>query len=196
MSAVVAVLEPQPVPVDGRLEVAFVDDVHDEFGALADAQHRAGDRAVVGDHANGVFAEPLRDRRDPQIERVAVGELDDLGRRRLGQARSLGRELSGSLRLVVVVMLVMLHRQVLLPSRPLPVGRDVVRLRCGLAAVAELLSDERGVVSDEAEQRRAAGVLPGEAEEVEPGTSLTPRRWRRRPSSPLIGSSIQEWSGR
>ena len=33
---------------------------------------------------------------DPQLELVAVGELDDLRRRRLGQTRELRRELSRS----------------------------------------------------------------------------------------------------
>ena len=90
--AVVAVLQAQTVPVDGRLEVALVDDVHDELRALRHAQRRAGDGAVVGDHAHGVVADPLRDRRDPQLERVAVGELHDLGRRRLREAGGVGRE--------------------------------------------------------------------------------------------------------
>ena len=90
--AVVAVLQTQPVPVHGRLEVALVDDVDDELRALAHAQRRAGDRAVVGDHAHGVVADPLRDRRDPQLERVAVGELHDLGRRRLRKPGGVGRE--------------------------------------------------------------------------------------------------------
>ena len=85
--AVVAVLQAQPVPVDGRLEVALVDDVHDELRALAHAQRRAGDGAVVGDHPHGVVADPLRDRRDPELEGVAVGELHHLGRRRLRQGR-------------------------------------------------------------------------------------------------------------
>jgi hypothetical protein len=31
-----------------------------------------------------------------------------------------------------------------------------------------------GVVGDEAEKRRAAGVLPEKAEEVQPGTAVTP----------------------
>ena len=114
VGAVVAVLEPQTVPVNGRLEVAFVDDVDDEFGALADADRRTGHRAVVGDHANGVLAEALRDRRDPQLEPVAVAELDDLRPGRLGQARRLRREVLEVrfVLVVVVVMLVMFHRQI------------------------------------------------------------------------------------
>jgi hypothetical protein len=94
--------------VDGRLEIALVDDVHDELRALAHAQRRARDRAVVGDHPHGVIAEPLRDRRDPQLERLPVGEVDHLRRRRLRKAGAVGRE--GRRRLGgVVVMLVMFH---------------------------------------------------------------------------------------
>ena len=103
MGAVVAVLEPQTVPVNGRLEVALVDDVDDELGALTDADRRTGHRAVVGDHANGVVAEALRDRRDPQLEPVAVAELDDLRSGRLGQARRLRREVI-EFRLAVLVI--------------------------------------------------------------------------------------------
>ena len=57
VGAVVAVLEPQTVPVHRRLEVALVDDVDHELRALADAERRAGHRAVVGDHAHGVAAD-------------------------------------------------------------------------------------------------------------------------------------------
>ena len=57
---------------------------------------------------------------------------------------------SGFVLVVVVVMLVMFHRQI--PSRRRRLaGATVVRLRCGLAAAAELPSDEGGVVSHEAE---------------------------------------------
>ena len=65
VGAVVAVLEPQTVPVHRRLEVALVDDVDDELRALADAERRAGYRSVVGDHAHGVAADALGHRRDP-----------------------------------------------------------------------------------------------------------------------------------
>ena len=110
--AVVAVLQTQPVPVHGRLQVALVDDVHDELRAFAHAQRRAGDRPVVGDHSHGVVADALRDGRDPELEGVAVGELHHLGRHRLRQPRGVGREgggRRGRVVVVVVVMLVVLH---------------------------------------------------------------------------------------
>ena len=93
---VVAVVEPQAVPVHGRLQVAVVGDVHDELGAFAHAQRRARDRAVVGEHAHGRVPDPLGDRADPQLDRVAVGEVDHLCRDRLGQTVGRGRELRRS----------------------------------------------------------------------------------------------------
>ena len=194
VGAVVAVLEPQTVPVNRRLEVAFVDDVDDELGALADANRRTGHRAVVGDHANGVVAEALRDRRDPQLEPVAVAELDDLRSGRLGQARRLRREvleLRLALLVVVVVMLVMFHRQI--PSAaPAACGARLSFVSgAGSLPPPSWRGDEGGVVGDEAEQRRAAGVLPGEAEEVEPrhlGDAATVAQSARRRPSPAARS--------
>ena len=81
---VVAVVEPQSVPMHGRLEVAVVRDVDDELGALAHAQRRAGNRAVVREHAHRRVPDPLRDRADPQVDRVAVAEVDHLCGDRLG----------------------------------------------------------------------------------------------------------------
>ena len=45
--AVVGVVEPQAVPVDGRRGVAVVADVHDDFRSLPHPQRRTRDRAVV-----------------------------------------------------------------------------------------------------------------------------------------------------
>ena len=75
---VVAVLEPQAVPVDGRVHVALVLDVHRDLGALLDPEDRAGNRAVVGEHAHRVVAYALRDRANPKIELVTVLQLDVL----------------------------------------------------------------------------------------------------------------------
>ena len=61
-----------------------VGDVDHDLGAFADAQCRAGYRAVVGKHAHRVVPELLCDGSDPQVEGVAVGELDDLGAAALG----------------------------------------------------------------------------------------------------------------
>jgi hypothetical protein len=76
--AVVAVLEPQAVPVNGGVEVAVVDHVHDDLRTLLHTQGRPGDRAVVRQHPHGRVADPLRDRADVKLELVAVVELDDL----------------------------------------------------------------------------------------------------------------------
>ena len=130
--AVVAVLQAQAVPVDGRFEVALVDDVHDELRALGHAQRRPGDGAVVGDHPHGVVADPLGDRRDPELERVAVGEVHHLGRRRLREAGGVGREGRGRLGgVVVVVMLVVLHSYKAPLVAPAVCGAGSVLLRAG-----------------------------------------------------------------
>ena len=44
------------------------------FGALVDVQHRAGDGAVVGEHAQHVAAEMLGDGRDAEVDVIAVAE--------------------------------------------------------------------------------------------------------------------------
>jgi len=93
---VVAVLDSDPVPVDGGLEIAFVDDVDHELGPLAHFQRRAWDRGVVGEHANRPASELLRDRSDPELELVAVRELDDLGLADFGQANGFGGEILSS----------------------------------------------------------------------------------------------------
>ncbi len=48
--AVVAVLQPQAVPVHRRLHVAVVAGMHGDLRPLLDVQGRAGDGAVVGEH--------------------------------------------------------------------------------------------------------------------------------------------------
>jgi hypothetical protein len=73
VGAVVAVLQPQPVPVHGRLQVTLVDDVDLDLRSLRHPQRGARDRAVVGQHPHRRVAQLLGDRRDLQIERVAVG---------------------------------------------------------------------------------------------------------------------------
>src|SRR5438552_1960961 len=58
----------------------------------------------------------------------------------------------------------------------------------GSGAVGEV----GGGVVDEAQQGRSAGVLPGQAEEVQAGTSVTPRRWATRSSRATAGVWTQE----
>jgi hypothetical protein len=93
--------------VDGRLQVAVIGDVHDELGSFANAQRRAGNRAVVGEHADGRVPDLLGDRADPQLDGVAVGEVDHLRRGRVRQAGGRGRE---GLLAVCVLFVRVLHR--------------------------------------------------------------------------------------
>ena len=167
--SVVAVLEPQAVPVHGRVEVAVVGHVDGDRRALRDPQRRAGDRAVVGEHPHRRVADPLLDRHDLELELVAVGELDQLGLARVRQALGLARELD---RLAVAVRARGSCIGYILQSSELAAGAGADR--CAAAARAfdswycrDPLGDELGVVLDQADQRRAARVLPGEAEEVE-----------------------------
>ena len=91
--SVVAVLEPQPVPVDRRFRVALVLDVDDDLGALAHLERRTGDRAVVGEHPHRGVADPLGDRRDLQVEPVTVAQLDHLRGACRRESGGVGREL-------------------------------------------------------------------------------------------------------
>ena len=90
--SLVAVLEPQPMPVDGALHVALVLDVDNDLRALLHFQRRPWNRAVVGEHPHRRVAELLGDRSDPQLEFVALGQLDDVGGAGLGKAGDLCRE--------------------------------------------------------------------------------------------------------
>ena len=90
VGAVVAVLEPQTVPVDGGVYVALVLDVNDDLRPLLHLQDRPGDRSVVGQHPHGRVADPLGVRRDVQGELVAVRQLDQLRRARLRETGRIG----------------------------------------------------------------------------------------------------------
>ena len=168
MRAVVAVFESQPVPVNGRVEVAVVDDMDGDRCVLRDLQSGAWDGAVVRQHAHGRITDPFLDGLDLELELVTVGQLDDLGRHSIGQSVRLAREFKG---VAVAVRAVVVHR--LGPfvgarmcrrtgadgcarSGPRVVGRDPLR-------------DEFGVFFHPADQRRASRVLPRQAEEVETG---------------------------
>ena len=110
-----------------------------------------------------------------ELELVAVGELDGLRRDAWRQAGGVGGE---------VVSL----PWVAAPSSDVSCG--------GLRALGDPLGDERGVVLHPAEQRGAARVLPRKAEEVEAGDVGDAAPMDERPSSSVIGRSIQEWSKR
>ena len=77
--AVVAVVEPQAVPVDGRLDVTVVRDVDDDLGTLVDVERRTGDRAVVGDHPDGRPCDVLDNGRDLKGQSIAVTEAMQRG---------------------------------------------------------------------------------------------------------------------
>src|SRR5438552_19052617 len=72
--AVVTVLQPQAVPVNGRLDVAVVGHLHCDLRPLIDVQCRTGDRSVVGEHAQHSGVEALADGRDAPVESIARGE--------------------------------------------------------------------------------------------------------------------------
>jgi hypothetical protein len=65
--AVVAVLKPQPVPVDCRVKVTVVLNVDYDLGALSHLEDGAGDGAVVTQHPHGDVAERLGHRADAQF---------------------------------------------------------------------------------------------------------------------------------
>ena len=90
--AVVAVVEPQAVPVDRGLHVALVFDLDGDLRAFGDPQHRAGNRAVVGEHPHDVIADPLGNGGDPKRVLVAVRQLHLLGHACLRQAGDIRRE--------------------------------------------------------------------------------------------------------
>jgi hypothetical protein len=76
---VVAVVQTQAVPMDRGLQVALVLGVDDDLRPLGDLEGRARDRAVVGQHPHAGVSDALLDRCDPQVERIAVGQLHEVG---------------------------------------------------------------------------------------------------------------------
>ena len=101
--AVVPVLEPKPVPVDRCRDVAVVRHVDDDLRSLPDAQGGSRDRAVVGEPPHRDAPDALRHGSDPQVELVAVGQVD--------LRRRVGRKQPGNVRRVrsAAVVLVVLH---------------------------------------------------------------------------------------
>ena len=71
-------------------------------------------------------------------------------------------------------------------------------LRSGARAMVggDLVGEVCGIVVDEAEQGRAAGVLPGQPRTYRPGILVTPRRCTTRPCFIAAGMRIQVWSER
>jgi hypothetical protein len=103
---VVAVLQPQPMPMHSRVQVTVVGDVDDELAALADLEGGAGDGAVVAQHPHPGLAEALGHRPDPQIEGVARGQHQQLGPARLRQPGGISRERLGCHRRVALSVVV------------------------------------------------------------------------------------------
>ena len=89
---VVAVLQPQAVPMHGRLDIAVVGDVHRDFGALVDVQGRARDRSVVGQHPEEIAGDAVAYRADAHVERVAVAQPHNTRPFHVGEPRGLGAE--------------------------------------------------------------------------------------------------------
>ena len=71
MGPVVAVVEPQAVPVDRCLQIALVLDVDDDLRAFLDFENRSRDRLVVGEHPHRCPRELLHDWGDPELELVS-----------------------------------------------------------------------------------------------------------------------------
>jgi len=92
VGAVETVVQSQSVPVHGGFQVPVVGGVHHHLGALPHHQCGSGDRPVVGQHPDRVFADLLDHRGDPQGEDVTVGQLDGLGRDVGGQACGVSAE--------------------------------------------------------------------------------------------------------
>jgi hypothetical protein len=87
---VVLVFQPQPVPVHGGIEITIVGDLDDDLAALLDLEGGAGDGAVVAQHPHRGVADSLGYRPDPQLQGVAVGQLQLLGPAGLGESGGVG----------------------------------------------------------------------------------------------------------
>ena len=82
-NAVVAVLQPQSMPVNSCLDVTVVRHLHDDLRPLIDVEGRAGDRTVVSEHAKFGVVDALTHGLDTEVEPIPVVESDELRERRL-----------------------------------------------------------------------------------------------------------------
>src|SRR5207302_9250784 len=89
---VIAGVQPQPMPVHVRLDIPVVGYLHGDLRPLTDVQDRAGDRPVVGEHAQLGAVEALSRRADVQVKSVTVVEPGHARARHLRQSRGLGGE--------------------------------------------------------------------------------------------------------
>jgi hypothetical protein len=72
------------MPVDRGWDVTVVGHLHDDLGALPDAEGGTRNRSVVREPPDRHVADTLGHRRDPQVEPVAIGQPDGLGRPGVG----------------------------------------------------------------------------------------------------------------
>ena len=72
---------------------------------MSHVQRRTRNRAVVGEHPHLGVTEPLHDRRYPQVDRVALGEVEHLASDDLSESSNVGGEVRG----LVAVALVGVH---------------------------------------------------------------------------------------
>ena len=144
--AVVAVLDADPVPVHCGVEVALVDDVDDDLGALAHLERRARDGAVVGEHPN----------RFDLPSSLVTGAIRSSNSSPSESSTSSGATTSTTPAVSVGKFSVRMDKL----SFPDEIG-SIIR------EGGNFVGDELGVVFDPPEQRGSPRVLPGETEEIE-----------------------------
>ena len=90
MGPVVALLQPQPVPVDGCLRVAPVLDIDDDLEQLAHPEGLARGSTRYRRASYCRIADPLGEPRDAQLEPVTVAQLNHLRAACLGEPGGAG----------------------------------------------------------------------------------------------------------
>ena len=100
---VIAVLEPQTMPVHGCCDVAVIGYLDDDLRALINVQCWTRDRPVVGQHAQISALQVLTDWGDVKIEAISVVQADDLRWQHLVNSNGVGGE-------------ELVHRHVRIPS--------------------------------------------------------------------------------
>ena len=142
--AVETVLEAQPVPVQGRIDITEVGRLNRDLAVLVHVKGRAGNRAVVAEHPHLGVADVLADRLDLDLVGRAVTKSNDFGPLGLIQPFCVGAEVDFVMRV---------HCS---PSLGLNVD-----------ATASMVSER--VIADPSKQCRGPRVLPGHPEEIQAG---------------------------
>jgi hypothetical protein len=76
--AVIAIIQPKPMPVDGGFQLRIIGEMDRDFRALSYLQGWTRNRAIIGKHFDIGVADLFADDRGTEVEGIAIFQFDDL----------------------------------------------------------------------------------------------------------------------